>query len=659
MKNGTKNDNGIVVIAVIVLIICGCFMMNLYLGIGAVVGAGTVFGAYFGMKKMQLIQGEGKEQKPSFLDTDVLQQNFQIPQNLPVPYAVLDMRGHVLMSNEKFMALFADQEEANVVLDSLLRQTLAGEETSLVTIGERIFEGCIENCDVVDPTGAVGMARTATLLDVTETHHLQDKLERQEPVVAMIVLDNYDEVAGGLDGNSLPILSALLERTLTQNIQESGGIIRKLEKDRYFALMNKEKMLVMKEHKFEITNVIREISVSNEQRPVTMSMGIGIGGGSMEEAMKNANAAIDLALGRGGDQVLIKDGENYTFFGGKTGEVGRNSRIRARVKADALWELMEESSGILVMGHKHADLDSIGSCMGICAIARGMDKKCSIVMNEVSGGIRKLWDNVQASNVAHQTPLIKPQDAIKSMDDKTLLIVVDTHRKWIVESPEVLEHAKRVVVFDHHRKSPDGIEGAVLVYHEAYASSTSELITEMIQYMGKRVKLSPMEADALLSGITLDTKNFGIKTGAITFEVSAYLRRNGADGVRVRMLFKEDMETYKAKANAIAVVEVFQGNIAISECECDVDNIIVATAQTADELMNITGIHASFVCCKIGNTVNVSARSFGDVNVQRIMERLGGGGHLTVSGGQFPDETIDEVKAKIRQAIKEYFEEEM
>ncbi len=659
MKKGMKNENGILILAVIILIVCGCFIINLYTGFGAVVGAGTAVGAYYGLRKMQLIQNESKEQKPSFLDTEVLQANFQIPQNLPVPYSVLDMRGHVLMFNQKFVDLFVSQEDANVNMEQVLRQKAAGEAVPVITVGERVFEVRIENCDVIDPSGAIGLAMTATLSDVTETHYFRDKLERQEPVVAMIVLDNYDEVANSLDGNKLPILSAVLERKLNESIQEVGGIIRKLEKDRYFLLLNKENMLRMKEKKFEIANTIRELSVGNEQLPVTMSMGIGIGGGSLEEAMKNANAATDLALGRGGDQVLIKDGENYSFFGGKAGDVGRNSRIRARVKADALWDLMEGASSILVMGHKHADLDSIGSCMGICAIARGMDKKCNIVMDEISGGIRKLWDSVQASNVAHQTTLIKPQDAIKSMDEKTLLVVVDTHRKWIVESPEVLDHAKRVVVFDHHRKSPDGIEGAVLVYHEAYASSTSELITEMIQYMGKRVKLSPMEADALLSGITLDTKNFSIKTGAITFEASAYLRRNGADGIRVRLLFKEDMTTYQAKAAAITRMEVFQNNIAITECQCDADNVIVATAQTADELMNITGIHASFVCCKIGNTVNVSARSFGDVNVQRIMERLGGGGHLTVSGGQFLDETVDEVKAKIRQAIKAYFEEEM
>lgn len=659
MKKGMKNENSIWVLAIIVLVVCGCFVINLFVGFGAIVGAGTAVGVYYAMKQMQLIQTDAKAQTPSFLDTKVLQANFQIPQNLPVPYAVLDMRGHVLMFNQRFVDLFVSQEEANANMEQVLRQKVAGETLPLLTIGSRIFEARIENCDVMDASGAVGLAMTATLLDVTETHQYRDKLERQEPVVGMIVLDNYDEVANSLDGNKLPILSAMLERKLGESIQEVGGIIRKLEKDRYFLLLNKEKMLQMKEGKFKIANTVREISVGNEQLPVTMSMGIGIGGDSLEEAMKNANAATDLALGRGGDQVLIKDGENYSFFGGKTGEVGRNSRIRARVKADALWDLMEGASSILVMGHKHADLDSIGSCMGICAIARGMDKKCSIVMNDISGGIRKLWDSVQASNFAHQTTLIKPQDAIKAMDEKTLLIVVDTHRKWIVESPEVLEHAKRVVVFDHHRKSPDGIEGAVLVYHEAYASSTSELITEMIQYMGKRVKLSPMEADALLAGITLDTKNFSLKTGAITFEASAYLRRNGADGIRVRLLFKEDMATYQAKATAITQMEVFQDNIAITECRCEPDNAIVAMAQTADELMNITGIHASFVCCKIGEGVNVSARSFGDVNVQRVMERLGGGGHLTVSGGQFPNHTVEEVKAKVRQAIKEYFEEEM
>ena len=453
-----------------------------------------------------------------------------------------------------------------------------------------------------------------------------------------------------------PLLSAVVDRKLTQFATDANGVMKKLEKDRYIFLLSKGDLEALKEKKFDIMNTIREISVG-EHIPVTMSMGIGVGGGSLEDAMQSAKAALDLALGRGGDQILIKEGEKYLFYGAKAGEMGRNSRIRARVKADALWELMGEASSIFVMGHRNADLDSLGSCMGICAIARAMDKKCYIMMNEIGIGIKHLYANM-AENGHYETALIKDADALKMMDDKSLVIVVDTHRSSMVESPQVLAAAKKIVIFDHHRKSTDFIDQAVLIYHEPYASSTAELITEMIQHIGKKIKLKSIEADALLAGITVDTKNFAVKTGAITFETAGFLRRNGADSIRVRMLFQNDMDSYKAKATAVRDAELFQGCMAISVCPSNVENSTLTAAQAADDLMNVVGIKASFVCIKVGDTIYVSARSFGDINVQRIMEKLGGGGHFTVSGAQLKGCTTEEAKEQIRNAIEEYLKEE-
>lgn len=373
--------------------------------------------------------------------------------------------------------------------------------------------------------------------------------------------------------------------------------------------------------------------------------------------MANAKAAMDLALGRGGDQVLIKDGEKYLFFGGKSGEIHRNARIRARVKADALMELMGDASDILVMGHKNADLDSLGACIGICAMAKSIGKKCNIVMDKVSVGVKRLCDKMDESGKFGGV-IVDGVDAMRMINDKTLLVIVDTHRESMVDSRQVLMAAKKIVVFDHHRKSTDFIEQAVLIYHEPYASSTSELITEMIQHMDKKVKLHQIEADALLAGITVDTKNFCVKTGAMTFESAAFLRRNGADSIRVRLLFQNDMDAYKAKATAVRDAELFRDHIAISVCPSDVENSTLTAAQAADDLMNVTGIQASFVCCKVEDTVYISARSFGEINVQRIMEKLGGGGHLTVSGAQLTDCTVEEAKEKVRAAIEEYLEEE-
>lgn len=387
-------------------------------------------------------------------------------------------------------------------------------------------------------------------------------------------------------------------------------------------------------------------------------MGIGIGSGSLEDAMQSAKAALDLALGRGGDQVLIKEGEKYLFYGAKAGEVGRNGRIRARVKADALWELMGAASSILVMGHRNGDLDSLGSGMGICAIARAMGKKCHIVMNEIGVGIQRIAAQMETDEY-YQTAFRKEKDALREMDEKTLVIVVDTHRISMVEAPSVLEAAKKIVLFDHHRKSTqDFIEQAVLLYHEPYASSTSELITEMIQHIGKKIKLRPIEADALLAGITVDTKNFAVKTGAITFESAGFLRRNGADSIRVRMLFQNDMASYKAKATAVRDAELYLGSMALSACPAGAENSTLTAAQAADDLMNVSGVKASFVCCQVGEEIYISARSFGEVNVQRIMEKLGGGGHFTVSGAQLTGCSAEEAKEKVRSAIDEYLKEE-
>lgn len=655
MFKSKKRDNVILAIILIVVVVFVCTLVDIYLGIGTLIGGGAVFFGWPLLKELYVPFEGVNEETLSFLDTAVLQENFQIPHNLPIPYAVLDIRGHILMYNEKFAEVFTDIEDAMPVIEKLLKNS-GGGKSILIPFGDKSFEAALDHCDIIEENGAIGTVLTMTMVDVTERQQLAVSLSEQETVVGMIFLDNYEEVVDNLDESRWPILSALIDRKLNQLAQDVDGVIRKLEKDRYFFLMKKGMLLQLKEKKFEILNDIREISVG-DHIPVTVSMGIGIGGNSLDESMQYAKASIDLALGRGGDQVVVKEGESFVFYGGKTGEMGRNARIRARVKADALWELMGESSGILVMGHKNGDLDSMGACLGICAIARAMDKRCNIVMDEVGVGIRRLWDKMMA-NGSHMNLTLKTGEALKTMDAKTLVIIVDTHRKTMVESPQVLEAAKRIVLFDHHRKSADAIDQAVLVYHEAYASSTAELITEMIQHIGKRVKLTSDEADALLAGITVDTKNFCVKTGAITFEAAGFLRRNGADSIRVRLLFQNDMDAYKAKASTVKDAELFMGNIAISVCPANVENSTLTAAQAADELMNVTGVKASFVCCKVGDTVYISARSFGDINVQRIMERLGGGGHLTVSGAQLQNVTTEEAKDAIRHAIEEYLKEE-
>lgn len=642
-------------IAICIILMVVCMVLDIRVGIVPLVGilVCIVFIPY--LKELFWEPPQPTQEQNRFLDTAVLQENFSIPQNLPLPYAVLDIRGKLMMSNEKFANVFQQPEDAKEMIDMLLK-TSGGGEVQTIAVGEKYYQAALNHCDVMDKSGAIGTVLTLIMADDTENHQLKQKLQANETVVCMILLDNYDDVLDSIDENRLPILSALIDRKLHQLAVNYDGFVKKLEKDRYVFLLSKGNLEKCKDKKFEPFQEIKEISVG-EHIPVTFSIGIGIGNGSLAEAMQNAKAAIDLALGRGGDQVLIKDGEKYLFYGGKSGEIQRNARIRARVKADALMELMADAADILVMGHKQADLDSLGSCIGIYAMAKSVDKKCNIIMDKMSKGVERLCEKMNESGKFGGV-IINGTEAMRMMSDKTLVVIVDTHRETMVDSPQVLMAAKKIVVFDHHRKSTDYIDQAVLMYHEPYASSTSELITEMIQHMDKKVKLNHIEADALLAGITVDTKNFCVKTGAMTFESAAFLRRNGADSIRVRLLFQNDMDAYKAKATAVRDAELFRKHIAISVCPSDVENSTLIAAQAADDLMNVTGIKASFVCCKVEDTIYVSARSFGEINVQRVMEKLGGGGHLTVSGAQLVGCGTDEAKEKIRNAIVEYLEEE-
>lgn len=657
-KEIKQNGNGsgrILEAALAVIVVILGLIFDVKIGIGILVGVLVGMFVRPVLKEMFTSGGEDAQQENRFLDTTILRENFSIPQNLPLPYAVLDIRGRVMMYNEHFAAVFPHGEDAKPVVDQLLKTSGAGEPRK-VQVGERFYMAALNHCDVLDKSGAVGAVLTLIMVDCTRTCQLEKQLEEQETVVGMILLDNYDDVVDSIDEDRLPVLSALIDRKFNQLAAMADGVIKKLEKDRYIFLLSKGSLAMFQEKKFEPFNEIKEISVG-QPIPVTLSMGIGLGGGSLEAAMQNAKAAMDLALGRGGDQVLIKDGEKYLFFGGKSGEIHRNARIRARVKADALFELMRDASDILVMGHKQADLDSLGSCMGVYAMAKSIGKKCNIVMDKVSVGVKRLCDRMDESG-KYAGLIVNGTEAMRLLNDKTLVIVVDTHRESMVDSRQIVMAAKKIVVFDHHRKSTDFIDQAVLIYHESYASSTAELITEMIQHMDKKVKLTNIEADALLAGITVDTKNFCVKTGAMTFEAAAFLRRNGADSIRVRLLFQNDMDAYKAKATAVRDAELFRGNMAISVCPSDVENSTLTAAQAADDLMNVTGIQASFVCCKIEDMVYISARSFGDINVQRIMEKLGGGGHLTVAGAQLTGCTTEEAKEKVRAAIEEYMEEE-
>ncbi len=581
--------------------------------------------------------------------------NLKLPSQFSLPYAVIDTQKKLLFYNTMFEQIFGEKalKTNQKVFRKLFPHYDVKEQKQTISFKERTFDIYTSFCETKNNT-----VDTALLcfVETTQYQNLEATLQEQKTVVSLLFLDNYEEVIETLDESRLPILTALIDRKLNNFASSVEGIVKKFEKDRYIFVFSQKQLEILKEKKFELLNQIREITVG-EHIPVTISMGIGVDDKNLEAAMKSAKAAVALALGRGGDQVLIKEGEKYLFYGGKSGEISHNARIRARVKADALWEMIGETNDVFVMGHKKADLDSIGACMGIYTIAQTMEKQCYIVLDQVSPGIKRLYERLEETE-EYKTVFITQQQALEKANEQSLVVVVDTHRPIMTICPQLLDISKKIVVFDHHRKSTDFIDNAVLIYHEPYASSTCELITEMIQYFGEKIKLKPLQADALLAGITVDTKNFCAKTGAITFEAAAFLRRHGADSTRVRLLFQNDMASYQAKASAVKDAKMIYKDIAFSVCPSDVENSVLTAAMAADDLLNIVGVKASFVCCFLEEVVYISARSFGEINVQMIMEKLGGGGHMTISGAQLSHCTIEQAEQKLKEAIESYLKED-
>ena len=628
----------------------------------AVLGAiGVIVGGIFGIviiaaeaviataiKRNQLIQQKKKIEELTVEDDEP---EVVVKNDIPVPYAVIDGEFNLIGCNEEFYQLMGLKCFKDLNIKEKIPEYNEHLNNQIVSLNDRQYRIYSSHAELTDGS----IANSLCFMDVTELTTLRKSLENDKTVVGLIYIDNYDEVIESVDDSVIPMLTAIVDRKLTAMVHDAKGILKKTEKDRYFFCIAAEELTKLQKNKFEILNEIREITIG-EHIPVTLSIGIGIGEASLEAAMKSAKAAIDLALGRGGDQALIKNGEKYIFYGGKSGEVSHNARIRARVKADALSELITESEKVFVMGHKIPDSDCFGSAIGIYRISKALNKDCHIIIDEVPTIISKTVSKFTAGT-DYEGLIIDSQTAWQDLTENTLLVILDTHINSRVESVDVLNKATKVVVFDHHRKSTDFIDKAVMVYHEPYASSTSELITEMIQYIGEKVKIKPLEADALLAGITVDTQNFSMKTGTITFEAAAYLKRCGADGIRVRKLLQEDMSVFRARAAAAANAEMIADGMYLSICPSDYGNSAVTAAQAADELLDVEGVKASFVLCDDRNTIFVSARSLGEVNVQVILEKIGGGGHQTISGAQFKNTNIEAVTELVKEAVQQYIEE--
>jgi len=485
--------------------------------------------------------------------------------------------------------------------------------------------------------------------DNTEYDMLKQKYYSDAFVSCIIVIDNYDDVMQGTNSADKPQLTAIIEETLDSLAQDTNGILKKYEKDRYLLYIQKSYLDNLIADNFSFIEKFKSILVGNKVAP-TLSVGIGTEGETLAQNDSYAYSALDMALGRGGDQVVIKDNENYKFYGGKTKELEKRTRVKARVVSQAIKEMILESNQIIIMGHKYADVDVLGSALGLYAIIRSLGKNAKILIDTYNQTVERF---ISKYNDKFSDIIVNKAYANEFITPDTLLFVVDTQKCSLVEEPALLEVSKNIIVIDHHRKSTDFIQNSLITYHEPYASSASELITEIFQYVDD-AKLEKEEAEAMYAGIFMDTKNFTFKTGVRTFEAASFLKRMGVDTIEVKKLFQIDLNTFVKKWAIIENATTYRNKVAIATCVRNDNDMQTIVAQAADELLNITDISSSFVVCDMGDTIIVSARSFGDINVQVITEKLGGGGHMTIAGAQLTDTTITEVVDMLKQAIDEY-----
>ena len=597
----------------------------------------------------------------------------QLLNEFDIPYALLDYNAKFLWVNKRFTELTGKDKNyhksVTTVFPSLTKELLQRserEETINLPYGEQYFRVCLKR--IYFDTMAQGSELMSLdesgeyltaiyLFDETEINRYIQENEEERLVAALIYIDNYDEALDSIEDVKRSLLVALIDRKVNKYFTEIDALVRKIEKDKYFVVFKNKYLSSLREDRFAIMEDVKSVKVGNEMS-VTLSIGIGAGGGSYTQNYEYARMSIDLALGRGGDQAVVREGEDVAYYGGKAKQVERNNRVKARVKAHALREVIMSREHVIVMGHSISDVDSLGAAIGVYCAARVLGKKAQIVLNDVTSSLRPLVEGFSEERGYPADLFIRSDEAILLTNRNTLVMVVDTNRPSYTECPELLRRTDTICVFDHHRQGSEVIENPVLSYVEPYASSACEMIAEVLQYFSENIKLEPHEADCIYAGILIDTNNFMTKTGVRTFEAAAYLRRAGAEVTRVRKMLRNDMAAYKARAEAVRSAEVYRGSFAISVCPADnLESPTIVGAQAANELLNIVGIKASVVLTEYQNKIYVSSRSIDEINVQLIMERLGGGGHLNVAGAQLTDCTIPQAKRMIQETIDEMLKE--
>lgn len=590
-----------------------------------------------------------------------------------IPYVLLDSVGKVMWLNEKFSEMTGVDKKYHKSIASLfptitkeyLQKNENGTETE-VTFEERDYRVAIHRVTFEAIMGAMPNLEeqfeneymiALCFFDETELNQYKQENIDQKQVAALVYIDNYDEALESIEDVKRSLLAALIDRKVSQYFSNVDGLVRKIEKDKYFVVFKYKYLHQLEDDKFSILEDVKNVKVGNEMA-VTLSIGVGLKGDNYNENYTYARSAIDLALGRGGDQAVVKVKGLIHYYGGKTEQVERNTRVKARVKALALREIMEGRENVIIMGHNLSDVDSIGAGVGIYCAAKVLGKKAQIVINDPTSSVKPLMECFSVENGYPEDMFIDSETAISMTSKNTLVMVVDTNKPSYTECPELLRKTDYICVFDHHRQGSEVIENPVLSYIEPYASSACEMVAEVLQYFQEGFKLEAREADCIYAGILIDTNNFMTKTGVRTFEAAAYLRRSGAEVTRVRKMIRNDMAAYKARAEVVRNAEVYRKSFAISVCPAEnLESPTIVGAQAANELLNVIGIKASFVLTEYNGKIFVSARSIDEINVQIIMERLGGGGHLNVAGAQLVDCTIESAKRIIKDTLEEMLRE--
>ena len=579
----------------------------------------------------------------------------------PLPMMVFSLHSEeILWGNDSFMQLSGKGEELfDMHVEAVVPQFNTHwiledkrECPELVMWNDRIYRVF----GSVSRHGEMGRSEeplaTTYWMDVTELEQMRQTLEMTQPVVAILMIDNYEELMKACPESKRSAVLAALEEKLNEWAAPSNGLLLGYDRDRFLFVFEEKDYTGYAEKRFDLLERVREV-VAGEGVAATLSIGIGRDGDSFEELFKNAAMALEMALSRGGDQAVVKDRLNFDFYGGRSKATEKRTKVKSRVMANALGELIDDAKQVYVMGHKYADMDCLGAAAGICCIARKKGKRVQIVMDTENNAVHPVLRKLRALP-EYKDVFIGGGDAFLRVQPGTLLVVVDTNRPASVESESLLETCNRVAVIDHHRRGSSYIEKMALNYHEPYASSASELVTELLQYLVEPGDMLLEEAEALLAGLVLDTKNFTNRTGGRTFEAAAFLRRRGADTQEVQRIFQSDLQSMISRYDIIRQAQLYHEDIAVVALEEECDRVTAAKA--ADELLTLKGVQASFVLYKKDDGVYISARSLGDVNVQVIVEALGGGGNSTTAGGQLPDTTVGEVKEKLLEKIDQYFE---